>query len=130
MGEGCMALAARAADVCVVSADLRLLPQSVALCRFARRLVRLNLTLVATVKAASIIGALLGKLPLWLAVLADLGSLLLVLFIGGQALRYKCWGDAGTSRANANLGEGIVDEHGVVFGGASGLRPPRALRAP
>jgi len=103
MGEGCMALAARTADMCIMSNDLMLLPQTIALCRHAHRVVKFNIVLVAGIKVATIILALTGHLPLWLAVLVDLGSLLLVLLIGVSVLHLKCWDSTGSKGPYAKV---------------------------
>lgn len=107
MGEGCAALAARSADICIMSNDLMLLPQSINLCRYARKLVKLNIALVAFIKVATIVLALLGLLPLWLAVLVDVGSLILVLLVSVSVLRYPCWASLEEEEDNPEGDEGV-----------------------
>lgn len=94
MGETSMALAARTADAVVMSDKLVRLPQTIQICRYAHRLVWINIALAATVKFAAVGLALADKLELWMAVIVDVGSLLLVVLIGATVLARKgVWDD-------------------------------------
>lgn len=86
MGETSMALAARTADIVIMSSWLSRLPQAMQLCRYARRLVAFNIVFAAGVKLVAVVLALLGKLHLWMAVLVDVGSLVIVLLVGASVL--------------------------------------------
>jgi Cd2+/Zn2+-exporting ATPase len=92
MGETSMALAARTADVVVMSDKLVRLPQCIQLCRYANRLVWCNIALAAVVKLGAVGLALAGELKLWMAVIVDAGSLLLVVLLGVSVLaRRSVW---------------------------------------
>jgi Cd2+/Zn2+-exporting ATPase len=95
MGETSMALAARTADAVIMSDKLSRLPQTIQICRYAHRLVWLNIGLAATVKLAAVGLALADELELWMAVVVDVGSLLLVVLIGATVLAKKrVWDDS------------------------------------
>jgi len=94
MGETSMALAARTADVVIMSDKLTLLPKTIKMCCFASRLVWLNIIFSAGVKMGAVVLALAGKLQLWMAIVVDVGSLLIVVLIGITVLaRNGMWQD-------------------------------------
>ncbi|HEC17778.1 MAG TPA: cadmium-translocating P-type ATPase [Gammaproteobacteria bacterium] len=81
--------AIEAADIALMSDDLRHLPWLV---RHARRtlwIVRENITFALGVKAVFVVLALLGQATLWMAVAADMGASLLVVANGLRLLRIK-----------------------------------------
>jgi len=70
-----------------MSDDLRQLPFAVALGRRALRIIRANIGLSLVTKAAFVLLAVLGQATLWMAVAADMGTSLVVIFNGMRLLR-------------------------------------------
>ena len=89
MGAGGTALAVEAADVALMSNNLAKIPELVELGRLCRRVVAQNIVLSVVVKLAIVIAALAGKASLWIAVLADMLSLLFVTLNGLRPLWWK-----------------------------------------
>ncbi len=87
MGAGGSAQALETADVALMADNLSRLPYAVRLSRRARRLIRQNIALSLGVKILFLTLALLGLTSLWGAVLADVGTLLLVTVNGLRAGR-------------------------------------------
>jgi Cd2+/Zn2+-exporting ATPase len=77
------------ADVTLMSADLRQLPFAVRLSRAAMRTIRINVALSIGIKLAFLVVVLLGWGTMWMAVLADMGTALLVTLNGMRLLRYR-----------------------------------------
>lgn len=75
------------ADVVLLGDDLRKLPTLIALSRRAWRVVRQNIALSLGIKAVFMALALLGVATLWMAVFADMGASLIVIFNGMRLLR-------------------------------------------
>ncbi len=75
------------ADVALLSGDLRKIPLAVALGRRMVGVVRQNVFAALAIKAAFLAMAVAGYATLWMAVLADMGSTLLVIFNGLRLLR-------------------------------------------
>ena len=65
--------------------DLRQLPFAVKLSRFARQLIKQNMIISFGVKGVFILLALFGATSLWLAILADVGTSLVVTLNGMRA---------------------------------------------
>mmetsp|Transcript_11059 Transcript_11059/g.33277 ORF Transcript_11059/g.33277 Transcript_11059/m.33277 type:complete len:714 (-) Transcript_11059:124-2265(-) len=86
MGAGGTAMAVDAADVAIMTDDLERLPDAVALGRNATRLIKQNVFLAVAIKLAVVVAAFYGEVPLYVAVLADLLSLLLVVGNGARPL--------------------------------------------
>ena len=86
MGAGGTAMAVDAADVALMTDDVALLPAAIDLGRTCTRLVKQNIGIAVGVKALVVVCALAFDLALWVAVLADLGSLLLVVANGSRPL--------------------------------------------
>ena len=78
MGAAGSAVALEAADVALMSDDLRRLPETVLLARRALRTMRQNVIASLAVKAVFVALAPFGLVTLWLAVAADMGMSLLV----------------------------------------------------
>jgi Cd2+/Zn2+-exporting ATPase len=76
------------ADVTLMSADLRQLPFAVRLSRAAMRTIRVNVALSIGIKLAFLVVVLLGWGTMWMAVLADMGTALLVTLNGMRLLRF------------------------------------------
>ncbi len=87
MGAAGTDAAIETADVALMSDDLRQLPFAVALGRRALRIIRANIGLSLATKAAFVLLAVLGQATLWMAVAADMGTSLLVIFNGMRLLR-------------------------------------------
>ncbi len=69
--------------------DLRQLPSAVRIARFARHLIKENVTLSLGMKAIFLGLALFGGVSLWVAILADVGMSLLVTLNGMRPLRFS-----------------------------------------
>jgi Cd2+/Zn2+-exporting ATPase len=77
------------ADVTLMSDDLRRLPFAIRLSRAALRTVTVNVALSIGTKLIFLALALVGLGTLWMAVLADVGTALLVTLNGMRLLRYR-----------------------------------------
>jgi len=86
MGAAGTDAAIETADVALMSDDLRQLPFAVALGRQALRIIRANIGLSLVTKAAFVLLAVLGQATLWMAVAADMGTSLVVIFNGMRLL--------------------------------------------
>jgi Cd2+/Zn2+-exporting ATPase len=89
MGVAGTDAALETADVALMSDDLSKLPLAVRLGRRALRLVKENIVFSILLKAVFIALTPLGLTTLWMAVLADMGASLLVIFNGLRALGKK-----------------------------------------
>jgi len=86
MGRAPQAL--ETADIALLGDDLRQLPFAVRLARAAMRTVRINVAVSIGIKLAFFALVLLGSGSMWLAVLADVGTSLLVTANGMRLLRW------------------------------------------
>jgi Zn2+/Cd2+-exporting ATPase len=77
------------ADVALLTGDLRKIPSAVALGRRMVAAIRENVAAAIAIKAAFLALAVAGYATLWMAVLADMGTTLLVIFNGLRVLRPK-----------------------------------------
>jgi len=77
------------ADVALMTGDLRRIPSAVALGRRMVSLVRQNVAASLAIKAVFLAMAMAGYASLWMAVLADMGTTLLVIFNGLRLLRAR-----------------------------------------
>ncbi len=82
------AQAMETADVTLMSADLRQLPFAVKLSQAAMRTIRTNVALSIGIKLAFLVVVLLGWGTMWMAVVADMGTALLVTLNGMRLLRF------------------------------------------
>ncbi len=89
MGGAGSAQALETADVALMADDLTQLPAALKLARFARALIRQNVAISFGIKIVFLVLALLGATSLWAAVLADVGTALLVTLNGMRPLRQK-----------------------------------------
>jgi Cd2+/Zn2+-exporting ATPase len=87
MGAAGTDVALETADVALMSDDLSRLPAAVRLSRRVGGIVRQNILFALLVKVVFIALTPLGFTSLWLAVAADMGASLLVIFNGLRALR-------------------------------------------
>lgn len=79
--------AIEAADVAIMDDDLRRLPDFIRLSRRTRRILVQNITLALGIKAVFLALTLTGHATMWMAVFADMGVSLLVIFNGLRLLR-------------------------------------------
>lgn len=89
MGAAGTDQALETADVALMGDDLTKLPFTITLGRRAVRVVRQNITVSLAIKALFIALALPGYATLWMAVGADMGASLLVIFNGLRLLRTR-----------------------------------------
>lgn len=87
MGAAGTDTALETADVALMDDDLRKLPAFIELSRRTRRILWQNIGLALSIKAVFFVLALMGLASLWMAVFADMGASLLVVFNGLRLLR-------------------------------------------
>ena len=88
MGVSGTDAALETADVVLMSDDLLKLPHLFALSRQVMRIIRQNIAIALGLKAVFFLLALTGHATLWMALLADDGASLAVIFNGLRALRF------------------------------------------
>lgn len=88
MGAGGTAQAMETADIVLMTDDLSKLPFAIQLSRAAMRTIRYNIALSIGVKVLFFFVVLLGFGSMWLAVLADVGTSLLVTLNGMRLLKF------------------------------------------
>jgi Cd2+/Zn2+-exporting ATPase len=86
MGDGSTHIAMEAADVVILSDDLRRLPETIRLSRRTQTILWQNITLALGIKAAFLGLAVFGNATMWMAVFADMGASLLVVLNGLRLL--------------------------------------------
>ncbi|MDO4769993.1 MAG: heavy metal translocating P-type ATPase, partial [Brachymonas sp.] len=89
MGQGGTHIATEAADVVIMNDDLRRVAETVRLSQHAHGVLWQNITLALGIKAAFLLLAMLGNASMWMAVFADVGASLLVVFNGLRVLRWR-----------------------------------------
>ncbi len=89
MGAAGTDTALETADVALMQDDLRKLPLFLALSRQTAQVLTQNIALAIGIKAIFFALALTGKATLWMAVFADIGTSLLVVFNGLRLLRFR-----------------------------------------
>lgn len=89
MGSRGADVSLEASDVVLMKDDLTHIPWVVGLARRARTLIIQNIVFSVGIKLASMVLVFLGLLPLWVAVLADSGTAVLVTLNGLRVLRYQ-----------------------------------------
>ncbi len=87
MGAAGTDTAIETADVALMDDDLRKLPRFIELSRNTSRVLHENISLAIGIKAVFFALALAGKATLWMAVFADMGASLIVVFNGMRLLR-------------------------------------------
>ena len=87
MGGAGTDTAMEAADVVIMNDDLRRIPELIDLSRRTYRVLMQNIYLALAVKAVFFVLAVLGHATMWMAVFADMGASLLVVFNGLRLLR-------------------------------------------
>jgi Cd2+/Zn2+-exporting ATPase len=81
--------AMEAADVLIMNDDLRRVPETIRLSKRTYGVLRQNITLALGIKLAFLLLALFSNVSMWMAVFADMGASLLVVFNGLRLLRSK-----------------------------------------
>jgi len=89
MGAAGTATALEAADVAIMDDDLRKLPAYIRLSRETGNVLWQNIVLALSIKAVFFVLAFTGQATLWMAVFADMGASLLVVFNGMRLLRWR-----------------------------------------
>ncbi|RYZ84474.1 MAG: HAD family hydrolase, partial [Moraxellaceae bacterium] len=89
MGAAGTDTALETADVALMDDDLRKIPQFIQLSAKAARILRQNIVIALSIKAVFLGLALMGVATLWMAVFADMGASLIVVFNGLRLLRGK-----------------------------------------
>lgn len=89
MGAAGTDTALETADVALMDDDLRKIPQFIQLSAKAARILRQNIVIALSIKAVFLGLALMGVATLWMAVFADMGASLIVVFNGLRLLRKK-----------------------------------------
>jgi Cd2+/Zn2+-exporting ATPase len=87
MGAAGTDIAKEAADVLIMDDDLRKVPQTIRLSRRTHAVLWQNIVLALGIKAAFLVLAVLGGATMWMAVFADMGASLLVVFNGLRLMR-------------------------------------------
>ena len=89
MGSAGTHTAMEAADVVVMNDDLQRLPETIRLSRRTHAVLWQNISLALGIKAIFLVAAVFGNASMWMAVFADMGASLLVVFNGLRLLRNK-----------------------------------------
>lgn len=87
MGAAGTDTAIETADVALMDDDLRKIPTFIRLSRATASVLKQNITLAIGIKAIFLILAIMGYSTLWMAIFADMGASLLVVFNGLRLLR-------------------------------------------
>ena len=87
MGGAGTHTAMEAADIVVMNDDLRRLPETIRLSKRAHAVLVQNISLALGIKAVFLVLAVFGNASMWMAVFADMGASLLVVFNGLRLLR-------------------------------------------
>ncbi len=87
MGGAGTHTAMEAADIVVMNDDLRRLPETIRLSKRAHAVLVQNISLALGIKAVFLALAVFGNASMWMAVFADMGASLLVVFNGLRLLR-------------------------------------------
>ncbi len=89
MGAAGTDTALETADVALMQDDLRGVPEFITLSRRTGAILIQNITLAVGIKVVFFALALIGLATMWMAVIADVGASLLVVFNGLRLLRYR-----------------------------------------
>ena len=87
MGTAGTDAAKEAADVLIMNDDLRRIPETVRLSKKTYAILWQNITLALVIKLVFFVLAVFGSATMWMAVFADMGASLLVVFNGLRLLR-------------------------------------------
>ncbi len=89
MGGAGTHTAMEAADVLIMNDDLRRVPETIRLSRRAYGVLWQNIAVALGIKAVFLALAIFGNASMWMAVFADMGASLLVVFNGLRLLRNR-----------------------------------------
>jgi len=89
MGAAGTDTALETADVALMDDDLRKIPQFIRLSIRTNRILKQNIVIALSIKAVFLVLAFMGMATLWMAVFADMGASLIVVFNGLRLLRTK-----------------------------------------
>ena len=89
MGAAGTDTAMEAADVVIMNDDLRRIPELIRLSRRTRAVLWQNIVLALGIKSVFLVLSVLGGATMWMAVFADMGASLIVVFNGLRLLRHK-----------------------------------------
>lgn len=89
MGGAGTDIAMEAADVVIMNDDLRRIPEAIRLSRKTQTILWQNIALALGIKAVFLLLALFNGATMWMAVFADMGASLLVVFNGLRMLQNK-----------------------------------------
>jgi len=89
MGGAGTDTAMEAADVVIMNDDLRRIPEAIRLSRKTQAILWQNITLALGIKGIFLLLALFNGATMWMAVFADMGASLLVVFNGLRVLRSR-----------------------------------------
>ena len=89
MAAGGSALAVEAAGVAIMTNSVLKVPEMICLSRFCRRLIIENIVMAILLKLVFVVFAVMGYVQVWMAVVADLAGLLLVILNGLRPLIWK-----------------------------------------
>ena len=87
MGAAGTDIAMEAADVVIMNDDLRRIPEAIRLSRRTHAVLWQNIVLALGIKSVFLVLAVLGSATMWMAVFADMGASLIVVFNGLRLLR-------------------------------------------
>jgi Cd2+/Zn2+-exporting ATPase len=86
MGAAGTDIAKEAADVLIMNDDLRKVPETIRMLKRTYVVLWQNITLALGIKAVFFVLAVFGSATMWMAVFADMGASLLVVFNGLRLL--------------------------------------------
>ncbi len=89
MGAAGTDIAMEAADIVIMNDDLRRIPETIRISRQTRAVLWQNIALALGIKAVFLIMAIFGHATMWMAVFADMGASLIVVFNGLRLLRAR-----------------------------------------
>ena len=89
MGSSSTDLAVKAADVILMDDDARRVPRLIKLARFTRRVVIANIGFALIVKSAFMALGVFAELPMWMAVIGDVGVTILAVLNSLRILASK-----------------------------------------
>ena len=87
MGAAGTDIAMEAADIVIMNDDLRRIPETIRISRQTRAVLWQNIALALGIKAVFLLMAIFGNATMWMAVFADMGASLIVVFNGLRLLR-------------------------------------------
>lgn len=87
MGAAGTDTAMEAADVVIMNDDLRRIPETICLSRYAHGILWQNIAIALGIKSVFLLLAIFGNVTMWMAVFADMGASLLVVANGLRLLR-------------------------------------------